>query len=67
MQLAIPALAEMDCPPEVGVRIAERLLVAGLQAQERADESEAARRRLEFLFKASQQLAASLEPAMTTS
>jgi signal transduction histidine kinase len=65
VQLAIPALAEMGRPPEVGVRIAERLLVAGLQAQERADESEAARRRLEFLFKASQQLAASLEPAST--
>jgi signal transduction histidine kinase len=33
-----------------------------LRAQERADESEAGRRRLAFLFKASQQLAASLEP-----
>jgi signal transduction histidine kinase len=47
------------------VQIAERLLVAGLQALERADESEAARRRLAFLFNASQLLAASLEPAAT--
>jgi signal transduction histidine kinase len=45
------------------VLVAERLLVAGLRAQERADQSEAARDRLGFLFRASQQLARSLEPA----
>jgi GAF domain-containing protein len=52
-------------PPDAGVLVAERLLVAGLRAHERADESETARRRLAFLFKASQQLAVSLEPAAT--
>jgi signal transduction histidine kinase len=46
---------------QVGVLVAERLLVAGLRAQESADESEAARRRLAFLFRASQLLAASLD------
>jgi signal transduction histidine kinase len=45
------------------IRVAERLLVAGLRADERADESDVARRRLAFLFKASQQLATSLDPA----
>jgi signal transduction histidine kinase len=56
-------------PPEeldgahIGVVVAERLLVAGLRAQESADESEAARRRLAFLFSASQHLAASLDQA----
>jgi signal transduction histidine kinase len=52
---------EAACSARLRVVIAERLLVAGLRAQERADESEAARRRLVFLFDASQQLAASLE------
>src|SRR5690349_96229 len=50
-------------PSHTRVRVTERLLIAGLRAQERADESEAARRRLAFLFKASQRLAQSLEPA----
>jgi signal transduction histidine kinase len=50
---------------QVGVRLAKQLLFAGLHARERADESEAARRRLSFLLMASQQLAASLEPATT--
>src|SRR5215469_10844577 len=45
------------------VQVAERLLIAGLRAQERVDESEAARSRLAFLFGASQELARSLEPA----
>jgi signal transduction histidine kinase len=45
------------------VEVAERLLIAGLRAQERADEAEAARARLAFLFKASQRLAVSLETA----
>jgi signal transduction histidine kinase len=44
------------------IRVTERLLVAGLRAHERADEAEAARRRLAFLFDAGQQLAGSLEP-----
>jgi len=48
---------------QFGVLVAQRLLVAGLRAQESADESEAARRRLAFLFTASQQLAASLDQA----
>ena len=55
--------SEPACSARLRVVIAERLLVAGLRAQERADESEAARRRLAFLFAASQQLAASLEAA----
>src|SRR5258707_9479548 len=46
-----------------GVLLAEQLLLTGLKAQERADEAEAARRRLAFLFKASQELAVSLDPA----
>jgi signal transduction histidine kinase len=54
-----------EYPLQAGVQIAERLLVAGLQALERADESDAARRRVAFLFNASQVLAASLEPAAT--
>jgi signal transduction histidine kinase len=54
---------EAACSARLRVAIAERLLVAGLRAQERADEADAARRRLAFLFEASQQLAASLEPA----
>jgi len=45
----------------VGVLVAERLLVAGLRAQESADESEAGRRRLSFLFRASQRLATTLD------
>jgi signal transduction histidine kinase len=65
LRTAAVATAEPKESPGVGVLIAERLLVAGLKAQERADESEAARRRLAFLFKASQQLAASHEPAST--
>src|SRR5438270_1174040 len=55
--------AEAACSAHLRVVIAERLLVAGLRAQERADESEAARRRLGFLFEASQRLAACLEAA----
>lgn len=43
------------------VQVAERLLIAGLRAHERIDESEAARARLVFLFRASQELALSLE------
>jgi signal transduction histidine kinase len=43
------------------------LLLTGLKAQERADEAEAARRRLAFLFKASQELAVSLDPARIVS
>jgi signal transduction histidine kinase len=50
---------------QIGVLVAERLLVAGLRAQESADESEAGRRRLAFLFKASQHLAASLDQTTT--
>lgn len=45
------------------VEVAERLLIAGLRAQERVDEAEAARSRLAFLFKASQELAGSLQTA----
>src|SRR5258708_38628635 len=43
--------------------LAEQLLLTGLKAQERADEAEAAPRRPAFLFKASQELAVSLDPA----
>ena len=46
-----------------GLRIAERLLIAGLRAQERADEAETAHGRLAFLLKASQRMAQSLEPS----
>jgi signal transduction histidine kinase len=49
--------------PNTRVKVTERLLIAGLRAQERADEAEAARAQLTFLFKASQRLALSLEPA----
>jgi signal transduction histidine kinase len=49
--------------PQTRMLVAERLLVAGLRAQERAEQVEAARERLDFLFRASQQLARSLEPA----
>jgi signal transduction histidine kinase len=49
--------------PHTRVRVTERLLIAGLRAQERADEAESARARMSFLFKASQRLALSLEPA----
>jgi signal transduction histidine kinase len=52
-------------PAHVGLQIAEQLRVASLHAQKTADESTAARSRLAFLFKASQQLATSLEPATT--
>jgi signal transduction histidine kinase len=64
MLTAMPARPRPDSggSPQLRVAIAERLLVAGLRAQERAEESEAARRRLEFLFRASQQLASSLDP-----
>jgi signal transduction histidine kinase len=42
--------------------VAERLLIAGLRAHERVEESEAACARLAFLLKASHELALSLEP-----
>jgi signal transduction histidine kinase len=50
-------------PPQTRLLVTERLLIAGLRAQERAEESEAARIRFEFLFRASRTLAQSLEPA----
>ncbi len=50
-------------PTQMSVLLAERLLVAGLRHQESANESEAARVRLAFLFRASQQLAGSLDNA----
>src|SRR5438132_7283657 len=58
-------IAQAEYPHRVGVLRAERLLLSGLRAQERADEAEAARRRLAFLFRASQELAASLDPSKT--
>ncbi|MBV9895464.1 MAG: GAF domain-containing protein [Chloroflexi bacterium] len=45
------------------LKVAERLFIAGLRAQERADESDEARVRLSFLLNASQRLALCLEPA----
>jgi signal transduction histidine kinase len=63
--LALPSADGEPVPVVNGVLVSERLLVAGLRAQERADEADEARRRLGFLFKASQQLAASLEPTTT--
>ena len=55
--------AELVDSPRLRVALAERLLMAGLRAEERADQSEAACRRLAFLCDASQQLAASLDSA----
>ncbi len=55
------SLTTSDLSPRIGVLIAERLLVAGLHHQESANEAEAARLRLAFLFRASQHLAASLD------
>jgi signal transduction histidine kinase len=64
-QAALPIL-DADPLATVGqVQVTERLLVAGLRAHARADEAEAARRRLAFLFHAAQQLGGSLEPAST--
>jgi signal transduction histidine kinase len=58
-----PPRSEIVCSPRLRVVLAERLLLAGLRAQQRVEQSEAARRRLAFLVEASQQLAGSLESA----
>jgi signal transduction histidine kinase len=58
-------IAHAEFPPRAAVLLAERLLAIGVRAQQRVDESEAAGRRLAFLFKATQELAASPDPATT--
>src|SRR5437762_8313225 len=66
-RVTVQAIAQSDLAAgdssQLRLKVAERVLIAGLRAQERADASTAAQQRLAFLLDASRRLGASLETA----